>query len=88
MLRGVDCPVKQVNCDPGGELHSEDLMSKLLATLIVCIATLAVGGCADGAKEPRQSTSTGSTGQDTQGSTKLENCVTAVGADRKNCAAK
>ena len=59
-------------------------MSKLLATLIVCIATLALGGCAESAKESHS----GATRQDTERNSKLENCVTAVGADRKNCTAK
>lgn len=71
-------------------------MSKFVATLIVCIATLALGGCADRAKESRQGTGmdkgsaqtspdSGSRDADTSA---LENCVTAVGADRKNCTAK
>ena len=74
-------------------------MSKLLVTLMVSIATLALGGCADSAKEPRQgpgmdtgskrpSPNSGPSGQDAERFTKLENCVTAVGADRKNCTAK
>ena len=63
-------------------------MSKLLATLMLSLAILALGGCADSAKEPRQRPNSGSTGQDTERNSKLENCVTAVGADRKNCTAK
>ena len=74
-------------------------MRKLLAMLIVSIATLALGGCAESAKEPRQGTSmdtggkhprhnSGNSGQDADHFTALENCVTAVGADRKNCTAR
>ena len=63
-------------------------MSKLLAILTISIAALAIDGCADSAREPRQSPNSGSTGQGTERSTELENCVTAVGADRKNCTAK
>jgi hypothetical protein len=74
-------------------------MSKLLATLFVSIVALALGGCADSAKEPRQgpgmdkgskhpSPNSGSSGQDAEHFTVLENCVTAVGAARKNCTAK
>jgi hypothetical protein len=63
-------------------------MSKLLATFMLGVAFLVLGGCADRAKEPRQTPNSGSAGQDTQRNTALENCVTAVGADRKNCTAK
>jgi len=73
---------------------SGDLMRKSLATLLLCLAALALGGCADRgtdsrpgpASSPSNSSSGTSSGQDTN--TKLENCVTAVGADRDNCKAK
>jgi hypothetical protein len=66
-------------------------MRKALATLLLCLAALALGGCADRGKDsrpgPTSSPSSGtSSGQDNN--TKLENCVTAVGADRDNCKAK
>ena len=65
-------------------------MSKLLAMLMIGIVALALGGCADSAKEPRQGPGmdTGSKHPDAEHFTLLENCVTAVGANRKNCAAK
>ena len=73
-------------------------MNKLLAILTISIAALALGGCADRAIESRQGTGMdrggtqtrdpGSPARDAERATALENCVTAVGADRKNCAAK
>ena len=74
-------------------------MSKLAAALIVCIAALSLGGCADRRTESRPGSGTntgsqqtspdaGSSASDADQATALENCVTAVGADRKNCEAK